>query len=510
MSTRLRFVLLAGLLSLPVGPLFGQEDAGDIGPKIAQKYREGVVVLTSYRGPRDQRTGTGFLIGKDTIITNEHVISGALSVYADFYGNAETVQCELIDSNADLDLAALRLVSATKKQYPLLIVDKNVDLDALQGITIFLIGHPVKLNWSFITGVVSGHETLGDLFRKHFLNIQPKDPAQQTIQLDVNSTFGMSGAPVLNKRERVVGVQRLGYKEGQFGINFCIPASYIKQLDVDKATQPFGGGNGPQLQGLQALGMLGPNAAAPQAGAFNIRTRAWGFVPNNADLIFTNYIEDQVAFEKFIKKPLLEEMVARGGGIPCIVHLTNPFFRYSMLSPNWYHIDEVPGPDRVSIKSVITHDSREVPAGLNRVTIFAKKASPIDRKPGDSLDDFNKALIDEFNKQANDMMLNTLGLELVDANNPPLNPTNRQVALSFDLSDPAPRVHNFKPIVRFCRVYNAPTQFDQSYFVLYGLSGDSFVTLTFEFKTSESFKQANWNVDWVERLFIAGSLSFFE
>jgi len=126
------------------------------------------------------------------------------------------------------------------------------------------------------------------------------------------------------------------------------------------------------------------------------------------------------------------------------------------------------------------------------------------------LDDFNKALIDEFNKQANDMMLNTLGLELVDANNPPLNPTNRQVALSFDLSDPAPRVHNFKPIVRFCRVYNAPTQFDQSYFVLYGLSGDSFVTLTFEFKTSESFKQANWNVDWVERLFIAGSLSFFE
>lgn len=492
-----RLALLVGFLTSSGVTAFGAD-----GPQIVEKYRRGVVSLTAYRGPLDQRTGTGFLIGKDVIITNEHVVGGARSVYADFYGNSESVECELIDSDSDLDLAALRLGKQPKNAYPMLTLCTDPAAEALQGEDIFIIGHPLRLNWSVIKGIIAGHKTLGDLFRTQILKVPPKDEAQRIIQLDVSSTFGMSGAPVINLKECVVGVQRLGYKEGEFGINFCIPADYIKQLNLEKEPQKFAGGDGPVLQNnLQALGIRNPGDA-PAPGAFNINTRAWGFVPNDANVIFADFIGDKEGFAKIIKKSILDEIIGKGGGQPSIVHLTNPFFRYSVLSPNWFHIEEFASADRQSMKSVITYDDPQIPPGLNRVFIFAKKVKP----PGPG----RAQLLQAFENHCAAITTNELGLQVVDPNNPPPNPTNKQVALNANLSDADPVPDPFKPVVRVCRVYDAPVNFNQSYFVLYGLSGDSFVTMTFEFQTSEAFKQANWNVDWVERLFIAASLSFFD
>ncbi len=59
-------------------------------------------------------------------------------------------------------------------------------------------------------------------------------------------------------------------------------------------------------------------------------------------------------------------------------------------------------------------------------------------------------------------------------------------------------------------ICDAPVAFNKIYFAICGLKGDTFVTLTFQFESSDLPKQTAWNGDFIERLFIAGSLSFFD
>ena len=163
----------------------------------------------------------------------------------------------MLAENEDLDLAALKLSEKTAGTYPVLVLSDDPYRDARQGAEVFLIGSYVKLRNSFIPGTVSSHTTLGELFRSEVLKIAPRDEMQRIIQLNVNSNHGMSGAPVLNRRGQVVGVQQMGRVPGEGSINFCIPADYINRLDRTQDPRKFGGGMGgpPLVANLQALGM---------------------------------------------------------------------------------------------------------------------------------------------------------------------------------------------------------------------------------------------------------------
>ena len=194
-------------------------------------------------------------------------------------------------------------------------------------------------------------------------------------------------------------------------------------------------------------------------------------------------------------------MINRGGGNPILVHLTNPLFRYSIVSPNWFHLEDFPSPDGLSIKSVLSYDDPAVPQGRNDVSIFARKVGP---------PPVPRELIRWFAALAAWSFQNELGLQEIDPNNAPPNPTILQVARNQGMSDNAPRSTNPSRASASCESFNAHPAFDTSYFVLHGLTGDTFATLAFRFSTTDARKQMDWSADWVDRLFIAGTLSFFD
>jgi serine protease Do len=168
-----------------------------------------------------QSLGSGAIIdARGIIITNDHVVSGASKITAMTKSGLE-LECEVVGSDADNDLAVLR-VRKQNGALPFLKLGSSSDL--MIGETIVAIGNPFGLSHTVTAGVVSatGRSVKGENNQTY----------TDFIQTDASINPGNSGGPLVNLDGEMVGVAT-AIIGGAQGIGFAIPADRARRIVDD-------------------------------------------------------------------------------------------------------------------------------------------------------------------------------------------------------------------------------------------------------------------------------------
>ena len=173
--------------------------------------------------PRPAKSlGSGVIIDpKGIILTNDHVISGASRIIATTKGGQE-LACELVGSDADNDLAVLRV---KKVGAALPTIKLGTSSDLLIGETVVAIGNPFGLSNTVTAGVLSalGRSVPGDNQRVY----------NDFIQIDAPINPGNSGGPVVNIQGDLIGIATAIIGGGAQGIGFAIPVDRARRIVSD-------------------------------------------------------------------------------------------------------------------------------------------------------------------------------------------------------------------------------------------------------------------------------------
>ena len=172
--------------------------------------------------PRPTKSlGSGVIIDpKGIILTNDHVISGASKILATTKSGRE-LECEVVGSDADNDLAVLRVKKAGS---PLPTIHLGTSSDLMIGETVVAIGNPFGLSNTVTAGVLSalGRSVPGENQRVY----------NDFIQIDAPINPGNSGGPVVNIQGDMIGVAT-AIIGGAQGIGFAIPVDRAKRIVAD-------------------------------------------------------------------------------------------------------------------------------------------------------------------------------------------------------------------------------------------------------------------------------------
>ncbi|HUE40266.1 MAG TPA: serine protease [Candidatus Binatia bacterium] len=204
----------------PPGPMLSPSD-------IALRSFASVVMVTidDARG-RPLGSGSGFVVEKDVVVTNFHVLKGGSGGSVRLVGDRESCKIAgVLASDAAVDLALLSVPHL--EAAPLALGDSA---GTVIGDKIFVVSNPQDLEGTFSEGIVSGKRKLENV---------------RLLQITAPISSGSSGGPVLDGRARVVGVATSSLRSGQ-NLNFAITGDYIADLlrargdvqELAKVTRP--------------------------------------------------------------------------------------------------------------------------------------------------------------------------------------------------------------------------------------------------------------------------------
>ncbi|MDC0033323.1 trypsin-like peptidase domain-containing protein [Alphaproteobacteria bacterium] len=209
-------VLLAFLWSFGSATA-GSNDAGSTYLTGAESYTVKVRTRVKYPPMKDNKgshTGAGFLIDatRGWIATNAHVSSRNPESLEIAFKDQSFFDAQLLFVDRYLDLAVLQ---APKKQIPAGAKQAQLRCNDWPevGSEVGAYGHPLSLDFSVTTGIVSG------LRYRH---------NRYWIQTDAAINRGNSGGPLISiKSGEVVGINALGYsKRSSEGLGFAVPMVY--------------------------------------------------------------------------------------------------------------------------------------------------------------------------------------------------------------------------------------------------------------------------------------------
>jgi tetratricopeptide (TPR) repeat protein len=198
-------------LALLLTPLALVAQTKDISsPQALYAKSEGsvVTILTfdANRAPLGQ--GSGFIVGKNRIVTNYHVIVGSTAASVIFNDGTMAAATSVTAGSAPKDLVIIE--AETGARTPLTLGD---ELKLRVGETVYAIGAPKGLAASLSSGLVSA-------FRE--------DEGQFLIQITAVIAPGSSGGPLLNTQGQVVGVTTSRLKDGGFA--FAVGSGDLQHL----------------------------------------------------------------------------------------------------------------------------------------------------------------------------------------------------------------------------------------------------------------------------------------
>ena len=156
--------------------------------------------------------GSGFIIDtKGTVVTNNHVISGADDILVRI-GDKE-YKAKVIGADPYMDIAVLKIETKDKFK-PVNFGDSD---KARVGDWAVAIGNPFGLGGTVTAGIISA--------RNRDINLTRYD---DFIQTDASINQGNSGGPLFNLKGEVIGINTAIIAPGQsgsIGIGFAIPAN---------------------------------------------------------------------------------------------------------------------------------------------------------------------------------------------------------------------------------------------------------------------------------------------
>ncbi|NQY42800.1 MAG: trypsin-like peptidase domain-containing protein [Legionellales bacterium] len=188
----------------------------------------------NYRSPwlspqQFEKTGTGFIISNNVILTNAHIVSDAVYIEVRRADDITPYQADvkLVDHDCDLALLSINDNKFMEGSLPLHIGD-SLDI----GETVNVYGFPVGGDEVSLTqGVVSRIEVQ-----------EYAHSGQQLLlsQIDAAINPGNSGGPVIGKNGKVIGVATQGYTFGQ-NIGYMVPIQVLKHFLQGAKEKPYKG-----------------------------------------------------------------------------------------------------------------------------------------------------------------------------------------------------------------------------------------------------------------------------
>jgi S1-C subfamily serine protease len=217
MNKRRSLRLFPLALILLVAPALHAQDKENL-PALVKRVKPSVVAISTYDSNGEPlMTGSGFFLRSGQVVTNLHVIRGAVKAEIktlDGKGKVFPVNGTLaVDEEGDLALLSIDMPLERSRGTEL-----ASDLPD-EGEPIFVIGNPLKLEGSVSDGIVSAVREVPNSYR--------------IIQITAPISHGNSGSPVFNLKGQVLGVVTIKVTNGQ-NINLAIAAARVAELKPGK------------------------------------------------------------------------------------------------------------------------------------------------------------------------------------------------------------------------------------------------------------------------------------
>src|SRR4026207_1327217 len=212
----LRLFPLAVVLLL--APAIYAQDKENL-PALVKRVKPAVVAIATYDAAGEPlMTGSGFFLKPGQVVTNLHVVGGAVRAEIktlDGKGKVFPVNGTLaVDEEGDLALLGVDMPTERSSRSTELAKDLPDE-----GESIFVIGNPLKLEGSVSDGIVSAVREVPNSYR--------------IIQITAPISHGNSGSPVFNLKGQVLGVVTVKVTNGQ-NINLAIAAARVGELRAGK------------------------------------------------------------------------------------------------------------------------------------------------------------------------------------------------------------------------------------------------------------------------------------
>jgi S1-C subfamily serine protease len=169
-----------------------------------------VKIVTFDKDRHDYAQGSGFVIGKDLVATNVHVIAGAAYLTVVFQDKSTAQAAGVAAADMDHDLCIVKVKTSDIKPLPI-----GKDEDVHIGDTVVALGSPLGFDASVSSGIVSA--------------IRDRPDVGHAIQMTTPISHGSSGGALVNQAGEVIGVTALGYMEGE-NVNFAYASRYLPPL----------------------------------------------------------------------------------------------------------------------------------------------------------------------------------------------------------------------------------------------------------------------------------------
>ena len=167
-----------------------------------------VVYITTKTPSGQEYLGSGFIVdSQGVIVTNYHVIQGAQEAYVKLKDGAEYPVKGIIYYDIDRDLCILKI---NADYLPTISLGDSNKIQI--GETVYCIGNPLGLEYSFSDGMLSGvrdHQNL------------------KWLQFTAPISPGNSGGPLINPQGQVIGMVTFLMTGGQ-NLNFALTINEIK------------------------------------------------------------------------------------------------------------------------------------------------------------------------------------------------------------------------------------------------------------------------------------------
>jgi len=275
-SRLLRLLVLVALLTMAIAPAaaqMGETFTNETFTQIYERVSPSVVSISVIaRSPGSgfamEQTrvagGTGFVLDNSGhIMTNHHVVEGALEVEVSFF-DGTLAAADVIGLDPDSDLAVLR-VDLPQEDLDALQPVSFGDSSALRvGQTVLAIGSPFGKRWTLTSGIVSAIERSIPGLEDFSIG--------GVIQTDAAINPGNSGGPLIDLNGIVVGVnsQIISASGASAGIGFAVPSNLASRVAQALVNQGY--------VNYSFLGVNGVDVYLPLIQEFDLPNDTQGFV----------------------------------------------------------------------------------------------------------------------------------------------------------------------------------------------------------------------------------------